>query len=59
MMPVRGTSPSVGFSPTRPLAFAGEMIEPSVSVPMPSAANSIAMAAPVPELEPLGERVRS
>src|SRR5450759_4856533 len=48
--------PTVGFTPTRPHRAAGEMMDPSVSVPMPTVAKSAAMAAAVPELEPLGLR---
>ena len=51
-MPVRLTSPSVGFTPTSPQLFDGETINPSVSVPTPTAARFAAMAAPVPELDP-------
>src|SRR6188768_1055528 len=56
MMPVRLTRPTVGFNPARPLTDAGQMMLPSVSVPMPIAARLAAMAAPVPELEPHGLR---
>ena len=55
-MPLRLTSPTVGLSPTRPVADAGQTIEPSVSVPTPTAARLAAMAAPVPEEEPQGLR---
>ena len=37
MMPARLTRPSVGLMPTRPVAFEGHTIEPSVSVPMAAA----------------------
>src|SRR6267378_7220026 len=47
MMPAPSMSPSVGFTQT---------IDPSVSVPMPTAARLAAIAAPVPELEPHGLR---
>src|SRR5215831_17581170 len=56
MMPERLTSPTVGLIPTRPQLFDGLMIEPSVSVPMPTAARLAAMAAAVPELDPDGLR---
>src|SRR5436305_5472731 len=57
MMPVRLTSPTVGFNPTSPQLFDGETIDPSVSVPTPMAHRLAATAAPVPELEP--EQLRS
>jgi hypothetical protein len=56
MTPERLTRPSVGFSPTSELAPDGQTMEPSVSVPTPTAAKLDAMAAPVPELEPHGLR---
>ena len=49
-------SPSVGFTPTSEQALDGHTIEPSVSVPIPTAAKFAEMAAPVPELEPHGLR---
>ena len=51
--PSRLMRPMVGFRPTRPLIDEGETIEPSVSVPTPSAARLAAIAAPVPALDPL------
>src|SRR5438876_10774237 len=56
-MPVRATRPSVGLIPTSEHAAAGQTIEPSVSVPTPTAAKFAAIAAAVPELEP--QRLRS
>src|SRR5256714_13421118 len=56
MMPAWLTTPTVGLVPATPLALAGLMIEPSVSVPMARAANPAATPAPDPELEPLGVR---
>src|SRR5438067_12696524 len=56
MMPAWLTTPTAGLIPTTPLALAGLMIEPSVSVPMARAANPAATPAPDPELEPLGVR---
>src|SRR6185312_12622131 len=53
MMPLRLQRPTVGLMPTMPQMLDGEMIEPSVSVPMPTVANVAAIAAPVPLLEPL------
>src|SRR5215467_6274798 len=55
-MPLRLSAPSVGLIPTRPLLFDGDTIEPSVSVPTPTAARFAAIAAPVPELDPDGLR---
>ncbi len=56
MIPARLTRPSVGLMPTMPLAFEGQTIEPSVSVPMATAQRLAATAAPEPELEPQGLR---
>ena len=58
-MPLRLSSPCVGFSPTMPLAEEGPRIEPPVSVPKPSGAYAAAIATPVPPDEPDGLRVRS
>src|SRR6476469_7310321 len=59
MMPERLTRPSVGLMPTSPLAEAGLTIEPSVSVPTASTQRLAAVAAPDPELDPLGLRSRT
>src|SRR6266705_1965758 len=56
MMPPPPIKPSVGLTPTSEHAEAGQTMEPSVSVPTPTAAKFAAMAAPVPELEPHGLR---
>src|SRR4051812_45818521 len=56
MMPLRLTSPTVGFNPTRPATDEGQMMLPSVSVPTPTAARLAAIAVPVPALEPHGLR---
>src|SRR6266478_3304692 len=56
MMPAPSIRPTVGFTPTSEQALDGQTIEPSVSVPMPTAAKLAAIAAPVPELEPQGLR---
>src|SRR5687767_2655813 len=56
MMPARLTRPTVGFSPTSPATEAGQMMLPSVSVPMPMAARLAAIAVPVPALDPHGFR---
>ncbi|MNT12281.1 hypothetical protein D3C72_1472040 [compost metagenome] len=57
--PARLTRPMVGRRPTRLLAEAGERMELTPSVPMPSRPKLAAMPAPVPPLEPPGVRVRS
>src|SRR5258707_14602003 len=57
MIPARLTSPTVGLRPTSEHAAAGDVTDPSVSVPTPTAAKFAATAAPVPELDP--DRVRS
>ena len=51
MIPALLTRPTVGFTPTRPLALDGQTTEPSVSVPRETAARLAAVAAPDPELE--------
>src|SRR5690349_22111888 len=56
MMPERLTRPTVGLIPTRPFADDGHTIDPSVSVPIPTAARLAEIAAPVPELDPHGFR---
>src|SRR2546428_14003528 len=56
MMPAPSMRPTVGFTPTSEHALDGQTIEPSVSVPMPTAAKLAPIAAPVPELEPHGLR---
>src|SRR3954462_9964360 len=56
MIPERLTSPIVGLRPTSEFAPDGHTMEPSVSVPTPTAARLAAIAAPVPELEPHGLR---
>src|SRR5687768_8938559 len=49
---VRLTKPTVGLNPTMPLTLAGQVIEPSVSVPIAAQARPAAMAAPLPDDEP-------
>src|SRR5688500_1741014 len=56
MMPLRDTNPTVGFNPTIPHIDAGQRIDPSVSVPTPTAPRFAAIAAPVPDDEPHGLR---
>jgi len=55
-IPERLTKPIVGLIPTIPLNDEGEMIDPSVSVPMATAQRLAATAAPEPELDPEGLR---
>ena len=59
MIPERLQSPTVGFTPTRPLIDEGQTMEPSVSVPMARAAKLAEQAAPEPELEPQGFRSKT
>ena len=56
MMPLRLTRPTVGLTPTRPATDDGQIMLPSVSVPIPAEAMLAAIAVPVPELEPQGLR---
>ena len=51
-MCVRLTRPTVGFMPTIPLIDAGQVTEPSVSVPMAKRTSPAATAAPLPLDEP-------
>ena len=51
---VRLTSPTVGLKPTTPLTDAGQVMEPSVSVPMAAGAKPIATATALPAEEPHG-----
>src|SRR3954469_7559384 len=53
---VRLTSPTVGFNPTIPLIAAGQVTEPSVSVPIENRTNPAATAAPLPLELPHGSR---
>ena len=52
---VRDTSPTVGFSPTMPFTAAGQVTDPSVSVPMAMSTMPAATAAPEPDEEPEAE----
>src|ERR1044072_9764996 len=56
--PARLVRPTVGLMPTTPLAFPGHTMLPSVSVPSDTAAKLGLPAAPDPELEPQGLRLR-
>src|SRR5262245_367722 len=59
MMPVLGTRPKVGLTPTMPQNAAGPMIDPPVSVPTDRGISRAATAAPEPEDEPHAHRSRS
>ena len=50
--PTVGTVPTVGLMPTTPLSDAGQVIEPSVSVPIAKGESPAARAAPDPDDEP-------
>ena len=56
MTPARLVSPTVGLRPTTPLTPEGQMMEPSVSVPMATTTRFAATAMAEPELEPHGDR---
>src|SRR6516225_725401 len=56
-MPARLVRPTVGLMPTTPLAFAGQTMLPSVSVPNETAAKFDDTPAAEPELEPQGLRL--
>jgi hypothetical protein len=51
--PARDTRPKVGRRPVVPQRWQGEVIEPSVSVPMAKAQRPAATAEAEPALEPL------
>src|ERR1700730_8617609 len=55
-MRLRLTNPTVGFSPTTPLIAAGQVIDPTVWVPMPASTSPAATAAALPDDEPQGSR---
>jgi len=57
--PYRDEPPYVGLTPTIPHTAAGCLIEPPVSVPMPSGASNAVTAADEPPEEPPGTRLRS
>src|SRR6266513_3144643 len=54
--PARLTNPTVGLIAATPLAFPGQTMLPSVSVPNDTAAKFAEAAAPEPALEPHGLR---
>src|SRR5919108_6484779 len=54
--PARLVRPTVGLMPTTPLAFEGQTMLPSVSVPSETAAKLAETHAPDPELDPHGLR---
>ena len=51
IIPLRLIRPTVGLIPTKPFDDEGQTIDPSVSVPTPSAARFAEIPAPVPELD--------
>ena len=53
---VREIRPTVGFSPTSPVSEAGQVTEPSVSVPIAAGASEAATATALPDDEPQAER---
>ena len=53
-IPAIGSTPRVGFKPTRPQYAAGMRAEPSVSVPSAAAQYPAASAAAEPPLDPPG-----
>src|ERR1700722_6688140 len=55
-MPSPLTVPTAGLMPTTPLSDAGQVMEPSVSVPIANGASRAASAAPEPEEEPPAQR---
>jgi hypothetical protein len=55
MPPARDTRPKVGRRPVVPQRWLGEVIEPSVSVPMENPHRAAAVAEAEPALDPLGE----
>src|SRR3954469_15346220 len=54
---LRLTRPTVGLKPTMPLIAAGQVIDPSVSVPIAAGTMPEATAAPLPLDEPQGLRL--
>ena len=54
MIPDLLNKPTVGLMPTKLFTDAGQVIEPSVSVPIATAHKLAATAAPEPALEPQG-----
>src|SRR6202522_4842578 len=56
IIPPRLIRPTRGLIPASPLADEGQTIEPSVSVPIPTAPRFAEIPAPVPELDPHGLR---
>jgi hypothetical protein len=55
-IPARLTSPTVGLIPTSPQMEEGEVIDPSVSVPIAAAHRFAEAATADPELDPDGQR---
>ena len=54
IIPLRLSNPTVGLIPTKPLALAGHVIDPLVSVPMVNMARFADAATPEPALDPQG-----
>lgn len=52
--PAREVKPTVGLIPTRLFRLLGRTIDPVVSLPNEAAASPMAVAMPLPELEPNG-----
>ena len=58
MQPARETRPKVGRRPVVPQRWLGDVMEPSVSVPMEKAQRPAAVAEAEPALEPLEPSLR-
>src|SRR5277367_668168 len=58
MPPARGTRPKVGRRPVVPQRWLGDVIEPSVSVPIENAQRPAAVAEADPALDPLEPSLR-
>ena len=58
MPPARDTRPKVGRSPVVPQRWLGDVIEPSVSVPMEKPHSPAAVADAEPALDPLDPSLR-
>src|SRR5580658_6452457 len=58
MPPARETRPKVGRNPVVPQRWLGEVIDPSVSVPIEKAHNPAAVAEADPALDPLEPSLR-
>ena len=56
--PARETRPKVGRRPVVPQRWQGEVIDPSVSVPIPKVQRPVAVADAEPALDPLDPSLR-